>query len=140
MEERELTYDLSELDRAADFVLRRATGPVWLFDAPMGAGKTTLIGAILRKLTGQPFAGSPTFALVHEYLSRDGEPVYHFDLYRLRSPDELADIGFEDYLAQGGLVLIEWPEKGAPYLPDRFTRIRLIPVSETVRRLQIENV
>ena len=75
----------------------------------MGAGKTTFIQCICKALD-LPFAGSPTFSLVNEYMLKDGRKLYHFDLYRLNNPDELSAIGFEEYLEAGDYVFIEWPQ------------------------------
>ena len=89
-----------------------------LFDAEMGAGKTTLIRSLLSILTFEEFQGSPTYSLVNEYLSKQNTPIYHFDLYRLKDEKELFDIGFEDYLSNDSLLFIEWPEKSLKFLPD----------------------
>jgi len=132
-------YDIKNLSEAADFIRRHARHPVWLFQAPMGAGKTTLIKEILKKISPQEFAGSPTFGLVNEYENFEGEPVYHFDLYRLKRPEELLDIGFDEYLDRAALVMVEWPEKAENYMPEVFSLIKIIPVSDTERILQISN-
>lgn len=89
-----------------------------LFDAEMGAGKTTLIRSLLSILTFEEFQGSPTYSLVNEYVSKQNTPIYHFDLYRLMDEKELFDIGFEDYLTDDSLLFIEWPEKSLKFLPD----------------------
>jgi len=80
----------------------------------MGAGKTTFIQCICNSLRLQ-FAGSPTFSLVNEYTLADGRKLYHFDLYRLNSEQELSAIGFEEYLDSGSYVFIEWPQIAADY-------------------------
>ena len=89
-----------------------------LFDAEMGAGKTTLIRTLLSILTIEEFQGSPTYSLVNQYVSKQNTPIYHFDLYRLMDEKELFDIGFEDYLTDDSLLFIEWPEKSLKFLPD----------------------
>jgi len=89
-----------------------------LFDAEMGAGKTTLIRSLLSILTFEEFQGSPTYSLVNQYVSKQNTPIYHFDLYRLKDQKELFDIGFEDYLTDDSLLFIEWPEKSLKFLPD----------------------
>jgi tRNA threonylcarbamoyladenosine biosynthesis protein TsaE len=89
-----------------------------LFDAEMGAGKTTLIRSLLSILTSEEFQGSPTYSLVNQYVSKQNTPIYHFDLYRLKDQKELFDIGFEDYLTDDSLLFIEWPEKSLKFLPD----------------------
>lgn len=82
----------------------------------LGAGKTTLVQAICRGAgVGEPVT-SPTFALVHRYAGAQW-PVYHLDLYRLRGPDELSRIGWDDILASHALVLVEWPERAGGLMP-----------------------
>jgi tRNA threonylcarbamoyladenosine biosynthesis protein TsaE len=82
----------------------------------LGAGKTTLARAICRGYGVSDEITSPTFTIVHEY-GGGRSPVYHLDLYRLRVPDELANLGWDDILADQALVLIEWPERAGALLP-----------------------
>jgi tRNA threonylcarbamoyladenosine biosynthesis protein TsaE len=83
----------------------------------MGAGKTTLIKALCEALGVAGTVNSPTFALVNEYHRPGGEPVYHFDFYRINRPEEAFDLGYEEYFFGGCLCLVEWPELVAPLLP-----------------------
>ncbi|HKW39611.1 MAG TPA: tRNA (adenosine(37)-N6)-threonylcarbamoyltransferase complex ATPase subunit type 1 TsaE [Gemmatimonadales bacterium] len=83
----------------------------------LGSGKTTLVQAICRGLGARVVATSPTYALVHQYETPHGSPVYHVDCYRLKSPDEAQDLGFEDMVRERAIVLIEWPERAGPWLP-----------------------
>jgi tRNA threonylcarbamoyladenosine biosynthesis protein TsaE len=82
----------------------------------LGAGKTTLVRAICRGYGVPDEVTSPTFTLVHEYQS-DRSPVYHIDLYRLRGPGDLANLGWDEMMAAEALRLIEWPERAGPLLP-----------------------
>jgi tRNA threonylcarbamoyladenosine biosynthesis protein TsaE len=82
----------------------------------LGAGKTTLAQAICRGYGVTESVTSPTFALVHRYDSPHG-PVYHLDLYRLRGPEELTNIGWDEIVSAHALVLIEWPERAAGGVP-----------------------
>ena len=86
------------------------------FHGPLGAGKTTLIGGILRGLGHTGTVKSPTFSLVEPY-ALPARTVYHFDFYRLRAAEELEFIGIRDYLQGQGICLIEWAERGAELLP-----------------------
>jgi tRNA threonylcarbamoyladenosine biosynthesis protein TsaE len=82
----------------------------------LGSGKTTLARAICRGYGVADEVTSPTFTLVHEYHSRRS-PVFHIDLYRLRGPDDLANLGWDEILAAEALRLIEWPERAGALLP-----------------------
>jgi tRNA threonylcarbamoyladenosine biosynthesis protein TsaE len=83
----------------------------------LGTGKTTLVQAICRGLGARASATSPTYALVHHYDAAGARPVYHVDCYRLRTPDEARDLGFDDMIREGAVVLIEWPERAGPWAP-----------------------
>jgi tRNA threonylcarbamoyladenosine biosynthesis protein TsaE len=92
----------------------------------LGTGKTTLVQAICRGLGARALATSPTYALVHSYAA--GTPpvaVYHVDCYRLRHPDEARDLGFDDMVREGAVVLIEWPERAGPWAPPLDRHFRL---------------
>jgi tRNA threonylcarbamoyladenosine biosynthesis protein TsaE len=90
----------------------------------LGTGKTTLVQAICRGLGARALATSPTYALVHHY-EADPAPVYHVDCYRLRHPDEARDLGFDDMVREGAIVLIEWPERAGPWAPPLDRHFRL---------------
>ncbi|MCF0189798.1 MAG: tRNA (adenosine(37)-N6)-threonylcarbamoyltransferase complex ATPase subunit type 1 TsaE [Marinilabiliaceae bacterium] len=96
------------------------------FDAPMGAGKTTLIGALARAIGTTAIINSPTFAIVNDYgIEGCGESIYHFDLYRLKNIGEVMDIGFDDYMNSGNFCFIEWPEVAEDILPDNIAKITI---------------
>lgn len=99
-------------------------GTLLTFDGELGAGKTTFIKAISRGLGVAGAASSPTYALVHRYAGRRG-PVFHLDCFRLRSPDEAADLDWEGLLAEGDAILVEWPERAGEWLPAPGWRFRL---------------
>lgn len=109
-----LSYRMKGLDSlagAARFLEEaRAGRRVLAFDAPMGGGKTTLINALCTLWGVQERVTSPTFALLNEYTTAQGILVWHYDLYRVRTLEELLDLGIEEHLYSAeGLVLIEWP-------------------------------
>ncbi|MET4073115.1 tRNA (adenosine(37)-N6)-threonylcarbamoyltransferase complex ATPase subunit type 1 TsaE [Hymenobacter sp. UYCo722] len=91
--------------------------PVVAFEGEMGAGKTTLIRALCAALGVADDVSSPTFALINEYRDGRDQPVYHFDFYRIDSPDEAARIGGSEYFDSGYLCLVEWPARVAALLP-----------------------
>jgi len=106
-----------DLNRFGEALGRDLTPPAVIgLSGELGSGKTTLVQAICRGLGAGALATSPTYALVHHYESR-AAPVYHVDCYRLKSPDEARDIGFEDMTRERAIVLIEWPERAGPWAP-----------------------
>ncbi len=108
-------------------------GTVLAFEGELGAGKTTFIQAIARGLGVTEGATSPTYALVHRYHGRRG-PVFHLDCYRLKSPDEAADLDWESLEAEGDAILVEWPEQAGPWLPTPARRFRLHHLADESRR------
>ncbi len=104
---------------AAEFLRRLGDRRLVAFHAAMGAGKTTFTTAVCRALgVSADAVSSPTFAIVNEYRTASGEPVYHFDFYRITKLEEALDIGLYDYLDSGALCLMEWPENIAELLPE----------------------
>ncbi|RLD39034.1 MAG: tRNA (adenosine(37)-N6)-threonylcarbamoyltransferase complex ATPase subunit type 1 TsaE [Bacteroidetes bacterium] len=91
---------------------------VFAFFGSMGAGKTTFIQSICEVLGVENVVNSPTFAIVNEYVHPNGDPIFHFDFYRLNSPSEAVDIGYHEYVESGYLCLMEWPEKIENLLPE----------------------
>ena len=91
-------------------------GTVVAISGDLGAGKTTLVQAICRGYGVTEEVTSPTYALVHEYASPRSR-VHHLDLYRLEGEGDLTNIGWDDVMASGGLVLVEWPERAGARLP-----------------------
>ena len=90
----------------------------------LGAGKTTLVQAICRGYGVTEDVTSPTFSLVHQYAA-PRSPVFHLDLYRLRDPQELTNIGWDEVLVEEALVLIEWPERAGDRIPRNHVPISL---------------
>ena len=110
---------IEHLDEAArQFVEAIGDRRVFAFHGKMGAGKTTFIKALCHSLGVSDTVCSPTFAIVNEYQDGNGEPVYHFDFYRLRRLAEAYDMGCEEYFYSGHLCLIEWPDIVQDLLPE----------------------
>lgn len=113
----QITFSLDEIKDVARKILARPLKKVITFHAEMGVGKTTLIKALAAQLGVQDMTSSPTFSLVNEYETADGEIVYHFDLYRLNSEEEAYDMGIDEYFYSGNWCFIEWPEKTPNLIP-----------------------
>ena len=110
-------------------------GMVLLLYGDLGAGKTCLAGGIIHALGVNEHATSPTFTIVNEY--EGNFPIAHFDLYRLDDPEELFDIGFEEYLDGRRVVLIEWPERAGGYLPENYLKVTITGQGQ-VREITLE--
>jgi tRNA threonylcarbamoyladenosine biosynthesis protein TsaE len=105
------------LEWGGELAERCRSGDVIFLKGQLGAGKTTLVRGFLRKLGYLGKVKSPTYSLVETYILENYPDIIHFDLYRLNHPQELLDIGLEDYLAAAAIFLIEWPEKAEHVLP-----------------------
>ena len=136
---KEIVIDsLDELKDVAEAVVESLEGRnvVALFGA-MGAGKTTLISAIMEHLGSTDNVTSPTFALVNQYNTAANEPVYHFDFYRINRIEEAFDMGYEEYFYSGDLCLVEWPELVEQLLPDDAMVVKIDILSPTERKFSI---
>ena len=99
-------------------------GDILLLRGDLGVGKTVLAQGIAAGLGVQGPVNSPTFTILQEY--RDGRlPLYHFDVYRIEEPEEMEEVGFEEYLFGDGVALIEWPERIAELLPEDAVEINI---------------
>lgn len=118
--------DVDGLTKVVEFLSGELkAGDVVCFIGEMGAGKTTLIGKLLRSWGITAPVDSPTFALVNEFERTDGVPLYHFDFYRLNNATEALQIGLEDYLNANAICLMEWPQIVMPWLPDELWMVHI---------------
>ena len=111
-------------------------GTVVAYEGDLGAGKTAFTRGLARGLGATDMVTSPTYTIVNEYLS-GRLPLFHFDMYRLESSDDLWDIGWEDYLDRGGVCAVEWSENVADALGNP-VRVRIEKMGEDTRRIIIE--
>jgi tRNA threonylcarbamoyladenosine biosynthesis protein TsaE len=110
----------------------------FLFDAPMGLGKTTFIKSICIYLGVIDTMSSPTYSIVNEYHTQSKLKVFHFDLYRLKSVEELFELGFDEYLSSGNYLFIEWPKLAESFL-ESYLRI-IIKIENNNRYLCAEHI
>jgi tRNA threonylcarbamoyladenosine biosynthesis protein TsaE len=105
----------------------------------MGAGKTTFIKAVCQTLGVEDVINSPTFAIVNEYIDGQGQPIYHFDFYRIKTPQEVLDIGYEDYVYSGHVCFMEWPELVENLLPDDVVKVTIEENEDGSRTVRTED-
>ena len=111
-------------------------GTIIAYRGDLGAGKTAFTRGLARGLGCQEMVTSPTYTIVNEYLG-GRLPLFHFDMYRLHSSDDLWDIGWEDYLERGGVCAVEWSENVADAMENPIT-ITIEKLGEDTRRISIE--
>ena len=111
------------------------TGCVIALFGQVGAGKTAFTRGLARGLDCAERVTSPTFSIVNEYHGR--LKICHFDMYRITGADELYDIGWEEYISSGAVCVVEWSENIENILPDNAIRVKITPVSENERIIEI---
>ncbi|MBP5422731.1 MAG: tRNA (adenosine(37)-N6)-threonylcarbamoyltransferase complex ATPase subunit type 1 TsaE [Paludibacteraceae bacterium] len=123
---------------AKEFIAAMGEKKVFLFYGSMGAGKTTFIRAICEELGVKESINSPTFAIINEYKSGVGEPIFHFDFYRINKEEEAFDFGYEDYFYSGNLCFVEWPEKIENLLPEDAVKVTIQELPDGSREVTLE--
>jgi tRNA threonylcarbamoyladenosine biosynthesis protein TsaE len=117
---------VEKLSKVSDLLISwRDKSNIIAFYGNMGAGKTTLVKNLCAKMGVQDEVNSPTFALVNEYQTESFDSIFHFDFYRIKSLEEVFDIGYEDYFYGGSLCLLEWPELIDPIMPEHFIKVEI---------------
>ena len=122
---------------ARKFVDEMGENRVFAFYGKMGAGKTTFIKAICEALGVEDVVTSPTFAIVNEYADAEGQPVYHFDFYRIKNLREAYDIGSEEYFYSGFPCFIEWPELVEELLPENTVKVTIEVLENETRTVTL---
>ena len=118
--------DIEHIREAArEFIKQIGDRHVFAFYGKMGAGKTTFVKAICEELGVEDVITSPTFAIINEYTTGEGDSLFHFDFYRIKKLEEVYDMGYEDYFYSGALCFIEWPELIEDILPDDAVRVSI---------------
>lgn len=132
----EIRFREEDIKQAAkQFVENMGENTVFAFYGKMGAGKTTFIKAVCEKLGVEDTVTSPTFAIVNEYEAANGNPIYHFDFYRIKKVSEAYDMGCEEYFYSGHPCFIEWPELIEEVLPEETIDVTIEALPDGERRL-----
>jgi len=130
-------FTQGQIPTIVEQIIAQTKSKTLVFYAPMGAGKTTLIKALVKELGSIDVVSSPSFGLVNEYETVDGKPLaYHFDFYRLEDEMEALDMGLEDYLNKNIWVFIEWPEKIPSLIPEDAQNIEIEILDKKTRKLR----
>jgi tRNA threonylcarbamoyladenosine biosynthesis protein TsaE len=132
-----IAFSQSEISEVARKLIKDGNGlSVWALHGEMGAGKTTLVKALVAALGVNETTGSPTFSIVNEYRAANDKPIYHFDFYRIRNESEAFDIGTDEYFDSGNLCMVEWPEKIPSLLPANHFEIQLEIIDQQSRLIR----
>lgn len=136
MKEIEIIFRLDGIEEAAERFLKLAGDyRVWAFSGELGAGKTTFISSLCRKLGVQEVISSPTFAIVQQYTTTAGENIYHMDLYRIKDDEDAIHSGLEDCLLSGDICMVEWPENAPGIFPEKTVKTRIEITEKQDRKL-----
>lgn len=131
-------YNVNKISETAKQFLQKTRGyKKFAFYGKMGAGKTTFIIALCRELGAIDVINSPTFTIINEYKTINGDMLYHLDFYRIKSEDELLALGIEDYLYEDVYCFIEWPEMAENILTDNIVKVNIEEVDTSKRLLKI---
>jgi len=132
-----IEFDILDIDKVAETILDNVHSKIMLFKGSMGAGKTTLIKALVRRLGSLDVVSSPTFALMNEYLTTDCK-IYHYDFYRIKELEEALDLGFDEFIEEDAWNMIEWPDLVVGLLPLSYVEIEIDKLTDTKRVLHLK--
>ena len=133
-------HGLPDLKEAAKKMLEViGDNKIVLFYGDMGAGKTTFIKSICAELGVKETVSSPTFSIVNEY-EGNGNTIYHFDFYRIKSIQEAYDIGYEEYFYSGNMCFVEWPDKIDELLPEHYLKVEIYTKEDDSRVFSFSSI
>ena len=133
----EVNFTLNKIqDVAIKLLWDSANYKVFALHGEMGAGKTTFIHALCEAMGVMDVITSPTFSIINQYQTNNGQTIYHMDLYRVKDANEAINAGVEDCLYSGNICLVEWPEKAAGIFPDETLHITITSVDDNTRNLK----
>lgn len=133
----EFEYNLDNLKKASEFILKNSKNNLLLFSGVIGAGKTTLIKQLCKDIGVLDVVNSPTYSIINVYKSKE-KPVFHMDLFRVKK-DEIDDLGLLEYLESGSKIIIEWPEIIIDELEEDYTHVKIYYNKNNMRKLKLIN-
>ena len=125
--------EIKDYDRVSEYILNNNYSNIFLFYGEMGSGKTTLIQSLCRNIGVFDKVLSPTFSIINEYQIKNKSLLYHFDFYRIKTIDELVEIGFDEYVYSNKICFIEWPQIAMKLIPRKFIKIK-IDINKNLKR------
>ena len=132
----ELKYSIDELDLiVSDIIIPKIKSNIVCLEGRMGTGKTTFIKSVCSKLNVIGKISSPTFSLINEYKTKNGDLIYHFDFYRVENKEEALNLGIEEYFYSPNLCLIEWASKIGELIPENHHKLNLDYIDDKYRKL-----
>ncbi len=135
----EVIFTLEKIGEVAHKTLEMTHGvKVFAIHGEMGSGKTTFIHALCEAMGVHDPVTSPTYSIINQYTSIEGEIIYHIDMYRLKDEEEAISSGVEDCLFSGNTCLVEWPEKAWRIFPDDTLHITIAATDAHTRKLLVE--
>lgn len=134
----EVNFTIDNIQETAIQLLPALAGyRVFAFHGEMGAGKTTFIQALCKAMGVEDTISSPTFSIINQYKTRNGQTIYHMDLYRIKGEAEAINAGVEDCLYSGDICFVEWPQKAAAIFPEKTLHITITSVEDNARKLKL---
>ena len=132
----ELKYSIDDLDLiVSDIIIPKIKSNIVCLEGRMGTGKTTFIKSVCSNLNVIGKISSPTFSLINEYKTKNGDLIYHFDFYRIENKEEALNLGIEEYFYSPNLCLIEWASKIETLIPENNHKLNLDYIDNKHRKL-----
>ena len=125
--------EIKDYDRVSEYILCNNYSNIFLFYGEMGSGKTTLIQSLCRNIGVFDKVLSPTFSIINEYQIKNKSLLYHFDFYRIKTIDELVEIGFDEYVYSNKICFIEWTQIAMKLIPRKFIKVK-IDINKNLKR------
>jgi tRNA threonylcarbamoyladenosine biosynthesis protein TsaE len=136
----EIVYSLDDMEKAVEeFTSLMKDHKVFAFYGNLGAGKTTFIQAVCKRLGVEQNVSSPTFSIINEYKTKEKETIYHIDLYRIKDEEEAIRAGVEECLYSKNLCFVEWPERALDLFPEHTASVHFEVLTEDKRKILIKD-